>query len=73
MIPYDTPGAFRIQDQIEFQLLMIMKREREFFFYPGKDRETIALRKRGDLPDDIRACAHMAAIWSLRRIAYWKR
>jgi hypothetical protein len=49
MIPDYPPGPFRIYDQVQFHLLMVMQRKIELGFCPGKNGEAITAGEWGDL------------------------
>src|ERR1700760_1164582 len=53
MITDDTPRPPGINDQIQFQLFMIMKRKGKFILDAGKNGKAIILRERSDFTDDV--------------------
>src|ERR1700754_2137320 len=59
MITHDPPGPICIDDQIQFQLFMIVKRETELLFDTGKNSKTVVLGKGCYFPNNI--STHMAA------------
>ena len=60
MVAYDPSRTLCIQDEIQFQLVMIMEGESKFFFDTGKNGEAVILSQWRDLPNDVRT--HIAIV-----------